>query len=73
MLNYIDHQQIEFPVVMTAKPVKSNWVWGVDYMLMDSKKFMGINNSGYENVINMFAKIWDVQGSQIINNVRFAV
>jgi hypothetical protein len=73
MLNYIDCQHIEFPVVPASKPAKSNWVWGADFILMDSKKFMGINGAEYENVIDMFEKIWDVQGSQIINNVRFAV
>jgi hypothetical protein len=71
MLNYIDCQQIEFPVVPAVKPTNSNWVWGADFMLMDSKKFMG--GSGYENVIDMYEKIWNIQGSQIINNVRFAV
>jgi hypothetical protein len=73
MLNYIDCQHIELPVTKPVNPKKSNWVWGVDYMLMDSKRFMGVNGSEYENVINMFEKIWDVQSNQIINDVRFAV
>jgi hypothetical protein len=73
MLNYIDCQYIEFPVAKSANPAKSNWVWGADYLLMDSKKFMGVNGAEYENVIDMFVKIWDVQSSQIIDNVKFAV
>jgi hypothetical protein len=71
MLNYIDCRNIEFPVVPFAKSANSNLVWGADFILMDSKKFMG--GSGYENVIDMFEKIWDVQGSQIINNAGFAL
>lgn len=71
MLNYVECQYIEFQVVPAAKPANSNRVWGADFILMDSKKFMG--GSGYENVIDMFEKIWDVQAGQIINNFKFTL
>jgi hypothetical protein len=41
-------------------------MWGADYLLIDSNSFMGgIGGSEYENVIDMFVNIWNVNGSQV--------
>ncbi|MDR2922286.1 MAG: hypothetical protein LBU85_02950 [Treponema sp.] len=39
---------------------KINRAWGVDYILMDSNKFMGsTNGDGYKQVIDMFENVWN--------------
>ncbi|MDR0315555.1 MAG: hypothetical protein LBH97_01490 [Treponema sp.] len=49
------------------KPLKCNMMWGSDYMLMDSNTFMGgSGGSQYEEIIGMFAKIWEIEGCNII-------
>jgi hypothetical protein len=45
---------------MIINPPKYNRSWGIDYILMDSKSFMGsTNGDGYIQVIDMFQKIWN--------------
>jgi len=46
---------------MNTIPPKYNRSWGTDYILMDSKNFMGKKNEAdYTQVIDMFQKIWDM-------------
>jgi hypothetical protein len=49
-------------------PPKYNRSWGIDYILMDSKSFMGSKNGdGYIQVIEMFQKIWDVHNYRLFS------
>jgi hypothetical protein len=49
-------------------PLKYNRSWGVDYMLMDSKSFMGgKDEADYVQVIDMFQKIWDVYNYRLFS------
>jgi hypothetical protein len=54
-------------VNMVVKQPKYNMAWSIDYMLMDSKNFMGgISCGDYENVIEMFCKIWEVHEHKLL-------
>jgi hypothetical protein len=44
-----------------------NRMWGVDYLLMDSKTFMGgIGGGDYDEVIDMYNKIWNVRSYSLL-------
>jgi hypothetical protein len=65
----LDLIRYENPVMvnMVVKPQKCNMAWSVDYMLMDSKGFMGGNGCGdYDNVIEMFCRIWEVHEYKLL-------
>ncbi|MDR2942753.1 MAG: hypothetical protein LBV17_09210 [Treponema sp.] len=48
MLKIIDHSNIN-----------CNKIWGPEYILMDSQKFMGgFSGPEYDNVIDMLINIW---------------
>jgi len=41
--------------------IKCNKMWGSEYILMDSRKFMGgSNNPEYDTVIDMLINIWQI-------------
>ena len=49
---------------MLYVPEKYNRMWGVEYILMDSKHFMGgSEGTGYETIIDMFLNIRNVNNS----------
>jgi hypothetical protein len=46
-----------------------NRMWGVDYLLMDSNTFMGgVGGGDYDEVIDMFQKMWNVQSYKLFLN-----
>jgi hypothetical protein len=61
-----ENADITEDVIIT--PPKYNRSWGIDYILMDSKSFMGgTNGDGYVQVIEMFQKIWDVHNYRLFS------
>jgi hypothetical protein len=67
MLNTAECNNTGIPVFLDDKPPECNMMWGSDYMLMDSNAFMGgTGGSEYEKIIEMFAKIWEIEGGKIL-------
>lgn len=61
--DFIKTEHINFE---PAELPKYNKIWGNDFMLMDSDTFMGgADGSGYENIIDIFINIWNVNGNQL--------
>jgi len=44
--------------IMDDCNIKYNKIWGSEYILMDSRKFMG--SSQYDDVIDMLVNIWQI-------------
>ena len=60
MLENINQEKYGVINNITAKQIKFNLLWGIDYMLMDSNTFMGgIDGEEYENIISIFCNIWN--------------
>jgi hypothetical protein len=56
----------DFTENMVIAPPKYNRSWGADYLLMDSRSFMGgKGGDDYAQIIDMFQKIWDVNGVRL--------
>jgi len=52
--------------------IKCNKMWGPEYILMDSRKFLGGSFSHeYDNVIDMLIKIWSLNNVQHGANVSY--
>ena len=67
MLEKIEQEQYDilFNIEMTRP--KHNQIWGADYLLMDSRSFMGgINVEEYEKIITMFMNIWNAMDYRIL-------
>jgi len=63
----VEFGNVEIQDNIILKSQKINRIWGAEYMLMDSRTFMGgTGESEYLRIIDMFQKIWD------INNCRNA-
>jgi hypothetical protein len=63
ILGFIDLENTDFIKNMNIVPPKYNRSWGADYFLMDSKSFMsGKGEADYVQVVDMFQKIWDMNG-----------
>ena len=56
----VELRNIEIQNNVIFKSQKINRIWGTEYMLMDSKTFMGgADGSEYENIIEIFVNIWN--------------
>ena len=58
MLETIEHENFDILVNVEVVRPRHNKIWGVDFILMDSKNFMG-NGEEYEKIISMFMNIWN--------------
>jgi hypothetical protein len=68
MLGIIEYGNADILKNFTFVPPKYNRMWGAAYMLMDSKSFMGgKGGADYEQVIDMFQKIWNVQNYRLLS------
>jgi hypothetical protein len=68
MLGIIEYGNTDILKDFVFVPPKYNRMWGADYMLMDSKSFMGgKGGAGYEQVIDMFQKIWNVKNYRLFS------
>jgi hypothetical protein len=57
----VEFENIDIQDNVIIKSAKINRIWGVEYMLMDSKTFMGgTGGTEYLQIIDMFQKIWDI-------------
>ena len=60
MLEKIEHEHFDILFNVEIIRPKHNQIWGADYMLMDSKNFMGgKGGEEYEKIIGMFMNIWN--------------
>jgi hypothetical protein len=68
ILGFADFENTDITENMIIVPPKYNRSWGTDYILMDSKSFMGsTDGAGYLQVIDMFQKIWDVHNYRLFS------
>jgi hypothetical protein len=52
-------------------PPKFNRIWGLDFLLMDSKTFMGgKNKEEYDKIINIFSNVWNMNEYRLFDNAR---
>ena len=66
MVDLLNLEKTEHLNLEETNPPKYNKIWGNEFMLMDSSTFMGgSDGSEYENVIEMFVNIWNVNQNQL--------
>ena len=66
MIGIADFIKTEYINLEPANPPKHNKIWGNDFLLMDSDTFMGgADGSEYENIIEMFVNIWNLNENEI--------
>ena len=70
MIGITDFDKSEYIQMVVVNPPKYNRMWGADYLLMDSNTFMGgTGGSEYENIIEMFDKIWEKNGYALFTHI----
>ena len=52
-----------------VKPFNCNRIWGYDYLLMDSKNFMGGTGENYDSIIDMYNNIWNAYEYKVLGNL----
>ena len=65
----MDKPELSLNIVMS--PLKYNRMWGVDYLLMDSKAFMQeAGGNEYEKIADMFCNIWNSYEYRVLDNLH---
>jgi hypothetical protein len=68
MLSTVDYGSADVQNAIVIMPLKYNRMWGADYLLMDSSSFMGgTGGADYDEVIDMFQKIWNIQNYRLFS------
>jgi len=63
MLEIVEHGNINLCGNLVVLPPKFNKMWGCEYMLMDSNRFMGgTNGTEYDAVIDLLVNIRNMRG-----------
>jgi hypothetical protein len=71
MLETVNPTSGKILINMAFPPPKYNRMWGRDYVLMDSKSFMGgISEEGYNNIVNLYSGLWNSYRYQVFNNLN---
>ena len=64
MLKTTNQENPEHSAGFVISPPKHNRMWGVDYLLMDSKAF-----NEYEKIADMFSNIWNAYRYRVLENI----
>jgi len=64
MLKIMNQENHERSAGFIISPPKHNRMWGVDYLLMDSKAF-----NEYEKITDMFSNIWNAYKYRVLENI----